>query len=362
MIPFIDLQAQQMEIKTELDARIATVLAHGRYIMGPEVQELEERLADYVGVKHCISVGNGTDALLIALMALEIRTGDEVITSPFSFFAAAEAIAFLGAKPVFVDIDTKTYNMEPKGMKEAITARTKAILPVSLYGQCADMDAICEIAASYNLPVIEDGAQSFGATYKGRRSGALSEIACTSFFPTKPLGCYGDGGACFTDDEVLAKRMRRYRLHGQESRYYHTNVGVNSRLDTLQAAVLLAKFEILETELALREEVARRYDQGLQGKVITPYIESWNTSAYAQYTIRTPRRSALQERLRQVGIPTAVHYPTPIHLQPVFSYLQLDEGCFPQAESAAKEVLSLPMGPWLTLEKQKQIIQAIVDE
>jgi len=267
---FIDLKTQQQRIKTSIDANMATVLAHGRYIMGPEVGELEERLADYVGVDHAIGVASGTDALLIAMMALGVGHGDEVITTPFSFIATAETIVLLGAKPVFVDIDPKTYNIDPNLIEDAITKRTKAIMPVSLYGQCADYDAINAIAVNHDIPVIEDGCQSFGATYKGKRSCALTTIGGTSFFPSKPLGCYGDGGACFTNDDELAKAMREIRVHGQDRRYHHSHIGINGRLDTLQAAILLAKMEIFEDEVLARERIGARYSKLLGDSVVTP--------------------------------------------------------------------------------------------
>jgi UDP-2-acetamido-2-deoxy-ribo-hexuluronate aminotransferase len=299
MIEFIDLKTQQARIKDRIDAAIQRVLAHGQYILGPEVAELEEKLAAYTGTKHCITVANGTDALQIAQMALGIGPGDEVITPGFTYIATAETVALLGAKPVYVDIDPRTYNLNPALLEAAITPRTKAIVPVSLYGQCADFDAINAIAARHGLSVIEDAAQSFGATYKGRKSCNLSTIACASFFPSKPLGCYGDGGAIFTDDNELAKVMRQIARHGQDRRYHHIRVGVNSRLDTLQAAVLLVKFEVFPREVELRQQVAHSYnvllDQaGVKG---SPYIESHNTSAYAQYTLLTRNRNEVEFRL-----------------------------------------------------------------
>lgn len=347
-IPFIDLKTQQERIKETLERRMAAVLAHGQYIMGPEVYELEEKLAEYCGAKHCITVANGTDALLIAMMALDIKIGDEVITTPFTFAATAEMIAFIGAIPVYVDIDPRTYNIDPNLIEPAITPRTKAIIPVSLYGQCADMDAINAIAAKYNLPVIEDAAQSFGATYKGRKSCNLSTIGCTSFFPSKPLGCYGDGGACFTSDDSLAKKMAQIRLHGQDTRYHHIRIGMNSRLDTLQAAILLAKLEIFGREIGLRQEVAGKYGNLLcSANVVIPHVESFNTSVYAQYSILVKERDALQQKLKQEGIPTAVHYPVPLHFQPAFASLGSCQSTFPVTESVAKQIMSVPMHPYL---------------
>jgi len=344
---FIDLKTQQARIREELDRRMAAVLAHGRYIMGPEVVELEERLADYVGVKHAIGVASGTDALLIALMALGVGPDDEVITTPFSFIATAETIALLGAKPVFVDIDPRTYNIDARLIEEAITPRTKAIMPVSLYGQCADFDAINAIAERHGLPVIEDGCQSFGATYKGNKSCGLTTIGCTSFFPSKPLGCYGDGGMCFTNDDELAKVMREIRVHGQDRRYHHPRLGINGRLDTLQAAVLLAKLDIFDDEVEARARIGARYNELLEGIVQTPWIDSHNTSVYAQYTIQVDDRDRVQAHLKEAGIPTAVHYPVPLHMQPAFSGMGYGEGSLPIAEQAAGRVMSLPMHPYL---------------
>ncbi len=321
MIEFIDLKAQQVRIKDKIEAGIQRVLAHGQYILGPEVTELEERLAEYTGAKYCITCANGTDALQIAQMAIGIGPGDEVITPGFTYIATAETVALLGAKPVYVDIDPRTYNLDAVLLEAAITSRTKAIIPVSLYGQCADMDAINAIAAKHGIPVIEDAAQSFGATYKGVRSCNLTTIACTSFFPTKPLGCYGDGGAIFTNDEELAKVVRQIARHGQDRRYHHIRVGVNSRLDTIQAAILIPKLEILEDEIRLRQNVAKVYDHLLLAVDIDtiPYVEPHNTSVYAQYTVRLHNRGAQQVRLGEAGIPTAVHYPIPLNKQPAVS-------------------------------------------
>ncbi len=361
MIPFVDLAAQQERIKKSLDRKMAAVLAHGKYNLGPEVGELEEKLADYVGVKHCIACANGTDALLIALMALGVKAGDEVITTAFTYVATGEVIARIGAIPVFVDIDEKTYNIDPQKIESAVTEKTKAIIPVSLYGQCADFDVINAIAKKHGLAVIEDGAQSFGATYKGKRSCGLSDIGCTSFFPTKPLGCYGDGGACFTNDDGLADAMKVIHKHGQDRRYHHIRMGLNSRLDTLQAAVLLAKLEIFDEEVKRREEVGKRYKELLQRipGVTPPYIVDGNASVYAQYTIRTKKREKLRENLEKVGVPTAVHYPIPLNLQPMFAYLQQNKRSVPVAETAAKEVLSLPMSAWVMSEDIEMVVSYI---
>lgn len=361
MIPFVDLAAQQEKIKSSLDDRVSKVLAHGKYILGPEVQELEETLANYVGVKHCIACASGTDALLIALMALNIGKGDEVITTAFTYVATGEVIARLGAKPVFVDVDAKTYNIDPDKIEAAITDKTKAIMPVSLYGQCADFVKINEIAKKYNLPVIEDGAQSFGATQNGKRSCGLSTIGCTSFFPTKPLGCYGDGGACFTDDDELAKAMDMIHKHGQDRRYHHVRMGLNSRLDTLQAAILLAKFEIFEEEIKKRTEVGNKYTEKLKDipGVITPYTAENNINVYAQYTIQVDNREDLQAALKDKGIPTAVHYPIPLNEQPMFDYLDKQSINVPIAEEVSKHVVSLPMSAWISDENINLVSSAI---
>lgn len=354
---FIDLKSQYRAIKGSVDGRIQAVLDHGQYVMGPEIGLLEEALAARTDAKHCIACSSGTDALLLAMMALGIGPGDEVVTSPFSFFATAEIIALLGATPVFVDIDPATYNLDPPLLQAAITQQTKGILPVSLYGQCADMDAIQKIAA--DIPVIEDAAQSFGATYKGRHSCNLSLIGCTSFFPSKPLGCYGDGGAVFTSDDDLAGKMRMIRNHGQDRRYHHPLIGVNARMDTIQAAVLLAKLEVFDEEVRRRAEVGSRYSELLSGKVKTPHILEGNTSVYAQYTIEIENRDAFQEEMKRHGVPTTIHYPEALHLQPAFAYLGHREGDFPMAEAAAKRVVSLPMHPYLTESDLARIADAV---
>jgi UDP-2-acetamido-2-deoxy-ribo-hexuluronate aminotransferase len=357
MIPFIDLAAQQDRLRQSIEAGIARVLAHGQYILGPEVAELEEKLAAYSGAKYCVSCANGSDALQIALMALGIGPGDEVITPGFSYIATATAAVVLGARVVYVDIDPDSYNLDPALLEPAITPRTKAIIAVSLYGQPADFDAINDIANRYGIPVIEDAAQSFGASYKGQKSCNLSTIACTSFFPSKPLGCYGDGGAIFTSDPELAKVIRQIARHGQERRYYHVRVGMNSRLDTLQAAILLAKLEILDDELAARQQVASLYDNALRAAGITPpRIAQHNVSAWAQYTIRVPDRAKVQEALKQAGIPTAVHYPLPLNRQPAVADPAVR---LPEGDRAAEEVLSLPMHPYLAADVQDQVVAAL---
>ena len=359
MIEFIDLKAQQSRIRTEIDAGIQRVLAHGQYILGPEVAELEEKLAAYTGTKYCITCANGTDALQIAQMAFGIGPGDEVITPGFTYIATAETVAVLGATPVYVDVNPKTYNLDVEKLEAAITPRTKAIIPVSLYGQCADFDAINAIAAKYNIPVIEDAAQSFGATYKGRKSCNLSTVACTSFFPSKPLGCYGDGGAIFTNDEELAKVIRQIARHGQDRRYHHIRVGVNSRLDTLQAAILLPKLAILDDEMHARQRVADTYTKLFNevGVFTTPFIEMHNTSAWAQYTIQVENRSEVQEKLKAQGIPTAVHYPIPLNKQPAVADAN---AVLPIGDAVAERVMSLPMHPYLTIEAQEKIVAALL--
>lgn len=354
---FIDLATQQARIKDRVDANIQAVLAHGKYILGPEVDELEEKLAAYTGAKYCISVANGTDALQIAQMALGIGFGDEVIVPGFSYIATAETAAVLGAKPVYVDIDPVTFNIDPTKIEAAITPRTKAIIAVSLYGQCADFDAINAIADKHNLAVIEDGAQSFGATYKSQKSCNLTTIGCTSFFPSKPLGCYGDGGAVFTNDEELAKVIRQIARHGQDKRYHHIRVGINSRLDTLQAAILLPKLDILDQEIELRNKIAARYTELLKdANVITPGVKAHNTSAWAQYTIRSESRDVLQEKLNTAGIPTAIHYPIPLNKQPAVADLN---ATLPIGDKVAKEVMSLPMHPYLKVLEQESLLKAL---
>lgn len=357
MIPFIDLAAQQDRLRGQIEAGIARVLAQGQYILGPEVEELETKLASYVGASHCISVANGTDALQIALMALGVGPGDEVVTPGFSYIATAEAAVLLGAKVVYADIDPETFNLDPALLEVAITPRTRAIIPVSLYGQCADFDAINSIAARYGIPVIEDAAQSFGASYRGKKSCNLSTIGCTSFFPSKPLGCYGDGGAIFTSDEGLAKVMRQIARHGQEKRYYHVRIGVNSRLDTLQAAILLPKLAILDDEIAARQAVSVRYATGLSDIGLgAPSVPQGDVCAWAQYTVRVPNRSQVQERLSAAGVPTTVHYPLPLNRQPAVADAH---AMLPHGDKAAEEVLSLPMHPYLDSATQDRILAAV---
>ena len=365
---FIDLKTQYQRLKADIDAGIQRVLDHGQYILGPEVAELEEKLAAYVGAKYCISVANGTDALQIAQMALGIGPGDEVITPGFTYIATAETVALLGAKPVYVDVHPLTCNLDPAKLEAAITPKTKAIIPVSLYGQCADYDAINAAAEKHGIPVIEDAAQSFGASYKGRKSCNLTTIACASFFPSKPLGCSGDGGSIFTNDEELAKVMRQISRHGQDRRYHHIRVGVNSRLDTLQAAILLPKLAVLDQEIVQRQQVAQRYAELLPrplgdgkgaGRCITlPHIEAHNTSAWAQYTIQVDGRDAVQEQLKIAGIPTAVHYPIPLNKQPAVADTHAH---LPVDDAVAQKVLSLPMHPYLDEGSIQRIAQAVAN-
>lgn len=358
---FVDLKAQYTRLKAEIDAGIARVLEHGKYILGPEVAALEERLVDYTGAKYCITVANGTDALQIALMALGVGPGDQVIVPGFSYIATAETVALLGAKPVYIDIDPKTYNMDPDLLDEAITPKSKAIIPVSLYGQCADFDTINEIANRHGIPVIEDGAQSFGATYKGCKSCNLTNIGCTSFFPSKPLGCYGDGGAIFINDDELAKVIRQIARHGQDRRYHHVRVGVNSRLDTLQAAILLPKLAAYDTENMLRQQAAGRYSELFDrcGLKLAPHVETYNTSVYAQYSILLDERDRVAERLNEHGVPTAIHYPLPLNKQPA---VKDDEARLPVGDQVSAHILSLPFGPYIAPEAQEKIVQLIAGQ
>ncbi len=374
---FIDLKTQQAAIKEELDRRIAVVLAHGQYIMGPEVAELEQTLAANVGVKHCVTVASGTEALLISLMALGVGPGDEVITTPYTFVATVEVIALLGAKPVFADIDPRTANIDVAAIEAKITSNTKAIMPVSLYGQAADMDEINAVAARHGgIPVIEDAAQSFGATYRNRKSCALSTIGCTSFFPSKPLGCYGDGGALFTNDDTIATACREIRVHGQSKRYVHTRVGVGGRMDTLQCAVVLAKWPRFAWECEARGKIGARYTRRIHEKVRgaraveaadagtkidairTLNLGPERSSVYAQYTILVPDREAMQARLRSAGIPTAVHYPLPLNQQPAYEHLCCAD-CTPFSAWMARHVMSLPMGPDLSESDMDKVIAAL---
>ncbi len=353
-IDFANLQFQHSLYKEEIEKAVLSVMDKCNFIMGEEVTDLEQSLCNFTGANYAITCSSGTDALLLAMMALDIGAGDEVITTPFTFIATAEMIALLGAIPVFVDIDERTYTIDTRKIEAAITPKTKAIIPVSLYGQPADIDEILTIADNYNLKVIIDGAQSFGSTYKGKTDSNLGNISCTSFFPAKPLGCYGDGGAVFTNDETLAKKLKSLRLHGQTKRYHHKYIGIGGRLDTLQAAVLTIKLKYYEKDLALRQEIAQKYMAYLEGKrdnLILPKVKSDRTSAWAQYSIRVQNRDTLQNSLNGAGIPTAVHYPIPLHLQECFNYLGYTKGDFPISEKISQEIISLPINPYLSNEE-----------
>jgi len=357
---FIDLSVQQSRLRSGIEARIRAVLDHGCYILGPEVSELEQRLAGYVGARECIGAASGTDALLMALMALDVGPGDEVVTSPFSFAATVETILLLGAVPVYADIDLDSFNLNADAIGAALSPRTKAIVAVSLYGQCADIESIA--ACAPGVPIVEDAAQSFGATRHGRRSCGLTTLGCTSFFPSKPLGCYGDGGAVFSDDPELTERVRQIRTHGQASRYEHVCIGINGRLDTIQAAIVLEKLTLFDEEVALRQQVAERYRLRLAdaNALTLPVVSAGNTSVYAQYTVRVAQRDTVRERLAAHGIPTAVHYPKALHQQPAYAGRGRAVGRLLNAEQAAGEVLSLPMYPYLSEQDQDVICEALV--
>lgn len=358
---FIDLKTQLNRIRPRIDVAIARVLDHGQYIMGPEIKELEDALSVYTGVKHCISCASGTDALLMALMALDIEPGDEVITVPYTWIATAEVVALLRATPVFIDVRPDTFNMDPDLLESAITPRTRAIMPVGIYGQTADMTSINAIAEKHGIPVIEDAAQCFGAVHHGKKSCNLSLIGCTSFFPSKPLGCYGDGGGIFTGNDMLAEKMRQIRVHGQKVKHQHPVVGINGRLDTLQAAILLEKFIFFPEECELRRKVAERYNKllcDIRG-VVLPVVAEGNESVYAQYTILTAKRDKLSQHLASAGIPSVAYYAAPLHLQGAFTSLGHRQGDFPCAERIASQCLSLPMSPYLNPEDQERIAKAI---
>jgi UDP-2-acetamido-2-deoxy-ribo-hexuluronate aminotransferase len=356
---FIDISKQYLAYKQEIDGGIEAVLAHGKFIMGPEVFELEKQLAAYVGVPYCITVASGTDSLEIALRALDIGPGDEVITVPFTWISSAEVIGLVGAKPVFVDIEPDTYNMNVELLEAAITKNTKAIMPVSLFGQMPDYSKINTIAARYNLPVIEDAAQSFGATQNGRKSCGVTSISSTSFFPAKPLGCFGDGGALFTTDKAMAEKMMAIRSHGGLQRHHHPYLGMNGRMDTLQAAIVLAKLPFFQKEVEERGRIGARYSELLDGICDIPKIAVGNMHVYAQYTIRHAQRDKLASKLKEQNIPTGIYYPKCLHEQPVFEPLGYKFGDFPVSEVASREVLSLPMHPFLTAEEQEEVVQAI---
>jgi len=359
-IDFAKLQYQYQQYKTEIDEAIHQVLDKSNYIMGEEVGQLEENLQNFTGAKYAITCASGTDALLLAMMALGIKPGDEIITTPFTFIATAETIAFLGAVPVFVDINARTYNIDASKIEEKITEKTKAIMPVSLYGQPADMDAIQIIANKHNLKVIVDGAQSFGSIYQGKTDSNLGDISTTSFFPAKPLGCFGDGGAVFTNDDTLAQKIKSLRVHGQSKRYHHKYIGMGGRMDTLQCAIVNVKLKHYEKDLALRQEVASKYTKALKEKnIILPFVDEKATSAWAQYSVRVKNRDEVQAQLKEQGIPTAVHYPVPLHLQECFKYLGYKKGDFPISEQVSSEIMSLPMNPYLDEEEIEYIVKTI---
>ncbi|MDN3920983.1 DegT/DnrJ/EryC1/StrS family aminotransferase [Roseateles violae] len=357
-MPFIDLKAQYAALKTSIDARIQRVLDHGQYIMGPEVKELEENLAAYVGVRHCVTVASGTEALLIALMTLGLKPGDEVITTPFTFAATVEVIALLGGVPVYADIEPNTCNIDASKIEALITPKTRAIMPVSLYGQVCDMAEINAVAARHgHIPVIEDAAQSFGASYQGRKSCGLSTWGATSFFPSKPLGCYGDGGALFTDDDALAQAAREIRVHGQSQRYTHTRVGVGGRMDTLQCAVVLGKLERFDWEIERRLAIGARYQRLLAElplQLLT--VRQDRDCVWAQFTVMVENRAAVQQALTAAGVPTAIHYPKPLHRQPAYARPELS---LPHAEAAAERVISLPMSADLSEAQQDAVVAAL---
>ena len=363
---FIDLQQQYQKNKLLINDNIQKVLGHGQFIKGAEVQALEENLSEYTGAKYAIACGSGTDALQLALMALDLQEGDEIITTSFTFIATAEVIALLKLKPIFVDIEEDTYNIDIKKIPSVITSKTKVIIPVSLYGQCANMDEINALAKKHNLIVIEDAAQSFGATYKDKKSCNVSDIATTSFFPSKPLGCYGDGGMVFTYNQEIAKKVRIIANHGQEKRYHHTEIGLNSRLDTIQAAILLAKLENFEWEIERRKEIGNYYTDKLKDFVITPIIRQDRDCIFAQYTIAINNRDLVQNKLKEsYNIPTTIHYPIPLHKQPVFQGVLDNHFSCSIAESVSKKVISLPMHPYLVKKDMDYIIESVkkaVDE
>jgi len=358
-IDFANLQLQYQTYKDKIDENIQAILNKSNYILGEEVDILEKELQSFTGAKYAIACSSGTDALLLAMMAMDIQPDDEIITTPFTWISTAEMMALIKAKPVFVDIERDTYNIDANLIEAAITKKTKAIMPVSLYGQPADMDAIQAIANKYNLKVIIDGAQSFGSTYNNKTDSNLGDISTTSFFPSKPLGCYGDGGAVFTNNEEYANKIKLLRVHGQNKRYHHKYIGIGGRLDTMQAAILLAKLPYFKKELKDRQKVADHYTSGLSQILQTPVIKTDRSSAWAQYTLRVKNRDTLQLKLNKNGIPTSVFYPIPLHLQECFRYLNYKQNDFPISEKASKEVVSIPMNSFLTNEQINFIVSSI---
>ncbi len=360
-INFIDLKKQYSQLKEQIDAGIFKVLEHGQYILGPEVVEAEQKLAEFTGTKNALTCGNGTDALMLALMALDIGPGDEVIVPGFSFFATAEVVSFFGATPIFVDVELETALIDVTKIEAAITDKTKAIIPVGLYGQMADMNEIVAIAEKHKLGVIEDAAQSFGASYNGKRSCGVALIGCTSFFPAKPLGVYGDGGAVFTNDADLHEKMRRLRMHGEASRYNHEHIGMNARFDSIQAAVLLPKLAAYPQEIEARKRIGARYDElfsELSDFVTPTKVKADRDSVFAQYTLQVKDREALQAHLKDKNVPTAVHYPKPMYRQPVYEKM-FGNISLENSEKLAGMVMSLPMHPYLDEETQDYIFNAV---
>jgi len=369
-IQFIDLAAQQKHIREGVEKRLLAVLDHGKYIMGPEINEMEALLADYSGVKHCISCANGTDALLMALMAYDIGPGDAVFTTPFTFISTAEVITLLGATPVFVDIDKSTYNIDPAAFEAALECysgpdsplKPRGVIPVDLFGLAADYNPIEAIAKKHGMFVLEDAAQGFGAVYDGRRAGSFGDVATTSFFPAKPLGCYGDGGAIFCDDDELAEKLKSIRVHGKGShKYDNVRIGLNGRLDSMQAGVVLEKMTLFDNEIKLRNEVAARYTAALKDHYVTPTVPDGYTSVWAQYSLLTDDRDGVMSRLKEYGVPTAIYYPKPLHIQDAFSYLNYKEEQFPKTMEAAKHIFSVPMHPYLQSDEQDFIINALLE-
>ena len=362
-IDFVNLQRQYNAYKNQIDSKINEILSSSQFIMGPHVNELERKLSAYIGMKYGIGCASGTDAIMLALMAYDIGHGDEVITPNFTFISTAEVISVLGARPVFVYIDEKSYNIDADKIEEKINKQTRGIITVDLYGQCAEYEKINKIALENELFVIEDAAQSFGGKYRGKNACTLADIATTSFFPAKPFGCYGDGGMMFTNDDVLMERLKSMSMHGQTKRYYHKYIGINGRLDTLQAAILLAKFPYFKDEVQKRQMIAEKYTRSLSAleKIITPYVEEWNQSVFAQYTIRISDRDTLRSKLADKGIPTAIHYPMPLHRQEAFKYLNYKVDEFPVCNQVSKEVLSIPISAWLSEEEQDYIIKNVIE-